>query len=69
MGKGALRPGNSSCSNVAEGEHCPRTHPEEDERAVAARSSFSRPRHPLLDDAAAEIRINQAPIGACHRLA
>src|SRR5947209_1531913 len=53
----------------AKEEHGARLGAVRDQHAIAARPSFSGPRHPLLEDAAAEIGIDQAALGPPHRLA
>src|SRR5262249_55855540 len=39
-----------------------------DQHPVTARAALARPRHPLLDDPAAQIRVDQAALGTPHRL-
>ena len=50
-------------------EHRPRLGPIRDQRPIAAGAPLARPRHPLLDHAAAEIGIDQAALGTLDRLA
>jgi hypothetical protein len=38
------------------------------QHSVAARPSLSRPRHPLLDQTATKVRVDQAPLGTLNRL-
>src|SRR6266851_4339105 len=49
-------------------EHSPRSRPVGDQRAVAAGAALPAARDPLLDDAAAEIDVDQATPGALDRL-
>jgi hypothetical protein len=52
----------------AKGEYRAVTLSEQDQRAIAARLALSRPRYPLLDNAAAEIGIDQPAFRALYRL-
>jgi hypothetical protein len=45
-----------------ESEYGPIVPAKQDQRAIAARLSFARPRDPLLDDAAAKVSVDQAAL-------
>src|SRR5713101_3179383 len=53
----------------AEQEHRSGPSPVGDQHAIAARAPLSGPRHPLLEDAAAQIRSDQPALRPPHRLA